>query len=57
MVAAKGTMESLRFGSAFTGFTAQRLRDRFTVAWRSANRTEPICGTAYTKLKKINKLN
>lgn len=58
MVAAEGTTESFRFGSAFTGLTAQRFWDRFTVAWRSANRIEPICGAGKPQNKtSINTIN
>lgn len=32
MVAAEGTIKSFRFGSAFSGFTAQRLIERFKAA-------------------------
>lgn len=43
MVAAKGTIESLRFGSALTGFTELRLEVKFNAEGHSEIRKEPIC--------------
>lgn len=60
MVAAEGTIKSFRFGSAFSGFTAQRLIERFKAAgdatWdRSNGWNEPSWGTAYFTNKIIKK--
>lgn len=53
MVAAEGTIESLRFGSAFNGFTADRLREKFTAGdgrWGQSNGWKlPNWGTAGSK--------
>lgn len=55
VVAARGTMESLRGGSALTGFTKLRLWDKLKLTAPPMGLSEilidPICGTEKKKKK------